>query len=147
GSSDVCSSDLPVNFGNVTVGGTLQHTLTISNTGNQTLTLGSATLPTGFTFVQAPPGSLTAGASADVIIGVDTNVATVRSGTLMIPSNDPDTAVFDVPLIAQVGVPDIDISLNGTLLTSGQAAPVDFGTVAVGATAQVTLAGTNSGMG
>jgi len=132
-----------INFGSAQIDMPLQHTFTITNSGNQILNLGSATLPAGFTFVQAPPSTIAPNQSADIIIAADTSTAGIFSGTLTLPSDDPTTPVFHIKISAQVAQPDIAISYNNAAVTSGQT--LDLGTLLTGNSVTINLHVTNNG--
>ena len=77
------SGDL--NFGNVQVGTTSTKTLTISNTGNSTLTVTSISYPTGFSGSWS--GTISAGGSNNVPVTFSPTQAITYSGNLTVNSN------------------------------------------------------------
>jgi len=73
-------------FGSVTVGATAQQTLTISNTGNATLTVSGISFPSGFSGNWAS-GTIAAGASQQVTVTFAPTLATGYSGTITVDSD------------------------------------------------------------
>ena len=73
-------------FGDVTVGGSLQRTLTIANTGNATLTVSGVSYPTGFSGNWAG-GTIAAGASQQVTVTFAPTAVTAYGGTITVNSD------------------------------------------------------------
>ncbi len=123
-----------VDFGNVNVGSTKQLNLTISNSGNSTLTVSSITYPAGFT------GNWTGGtiaASASKIVTVTFTPTAVQSYSGMLAVNSDKTS----------GTNTIAISGTGTSVTRiiNLTGSLAFGNVNIGATKQLNLTISNSG--
>ena len=77
-------------FGNVTVGQTATATLTITNSGNSTLTVSGLSITSGLETVFFPSwttGTIAAGASQQVIIGFAPTAAQSYSGTVTVTSD------------------------------------------------------------
>ena len=91
-----------IDFGSITVGGTLTKTFTVKNLGTATLNLSNPTLPTGFSLVGNLPATVAAGASANLQVQVDTATAGSKSGKLEFVNNDSDENPFDFPISASV---------------------------------------------
>ena len=72
-------------FGNVQVGSTAQRTLTISNTGNSTLSVSSISYPSGFSGSWS--GTISAGSSRNVTVTFAPNSATSYGGTIAVNSD------------------------------------------------------------
>ncbi len=105
-------------FGSVVQGGAgVIHTFTVKNDGGSTLTLGTPTVPNGFSLVPANPlaASLPSGGSDTFQVRLDSTIVGIKSGQLRIATNDSDENPFN-------------FSINGTVTASSQ----------------VTLIGTNS---
>ncbi len=121
-------------FGNVQVGSSLQQTLTISNTGNATLTVSNISYPQSF--AGAWSGNISAGGSHNVTVTFTPAAATTYGGTITVNSN----ASSGVNTIACSGtgttVPAPVISLSGDMT---------FGNVQVGSSLQQTLTISNTG--
>ncbi|GAI82068.1 unnamed protein product [marine sediment metagenome] len=126
------SGDL--NFGNVQVGTTSTKTLTISNSGNSTLTVTSISYPTGFSGSWS--GTISAGGSNNVPVTFSPTQDLPYSGTLIVNSNA--TSGTNTKSLSGTGtqIPTRIISLSGDL---------NFGNVQVGTTSTKTLTISNSG--
>lgn len=129
-----------LSFGSVTVGLSADQTLTLSNSGNATLT-GTVTRAAGTSaeFTVAPASfSLAPGASQLVTATYAPSAVGADTGSLTVASNDPST-------------PSVTVALSGT----GVAAPapsialdppaVDLGPVVTGSTGTATVAVRNTG--
>lgn len=104
GSTNLVDGTATVAFGTAITGSTFTKTFTITNTGNQTLTLNEPiSVPNGFT-VAASFGSTSVapGASITFTIGVDTSANGALAGTLSFGSNDADEATFNFTVSAVV---------------------------------------------
>ncbi|MEP6501295.1 choice-of-anchor D domain-containing protein, partial [Microcoleus vaginatus ZQ-A3] len=105
-----------IDFGSATIGGTLNKTFTVKNLGTGVLNLSNLTLPTGFSIVGTLPATVAAGASANLLLQVDTTSAGNKTGTLQFVNNDTDENPFDFPISASVTttpLPEIQV-LDGT---------------------------------
>jgi Ca2+-binding RTX toxin-like protein len=91
-----------IDFGSVTVGGTLNKTFTVKNLGTGVLNLSNLTLPTGFSSVGSLPATVAPGASANLLLQVDTTAAGNKTGTLQFVNNDSDENPFDFAIGATV---------------------------------------------
>lgn len=89
-----------VDLGAAFVGETATRTFTFKNTGNLGLNLGSIVLPAGLSIVGNAPTSVAAGSSANLVVGLDTSTAAVRSGKVTI--NIPDSPSVEFPVSAFV---------------------------------------------
>ena len=145
---NIAVNPLSINLDTVVVGGLKQDSLVISNTGNDTLRLGtvSKTGPNtaAFSFnpiLPNPSGTaIVPGGNIKVIVNFSPGAVGPRSATLVIPSNDPDAAE-DTVFVALTGVavapPVPNIAVNPD--------SVDFGTVQVGGSKSDTLMVSNTG--
>ncbi|OQW91637.1 MAG: hypothetical protein BWK78_04045, partial [Thiotrichaceae bacterium IS1] len=130
------------NFGNVNVGANSTKAITISNTGNANLSLGTMswtsangefTLDTG----NVCPSTLAPGGTCSFSIRFQPTTAGAKSGSLSIPSNDPDTANLTVTVTG-----------NGiALLPNIVVTPTtfNFGNVNVGANSTKAITISNTG--
>jgi hypothetical protein len=137
-----------INFGSVTVGTTLNKTFTVKNLGTAVLNLSNPTLPTGFSLVGNLPTTLAAGASANLLLQVDTATAGNKSGTLQFVNNDSNENPFDFPISASVTappLPEIQVLDGATDIVDGTASAINFGSVTVGATLNKTFTVKNLG--
>jgi hypothetical protein len=117
------------------VGGTLNKTFTVKNLGTAALNLSNLTLPTGFSLVGTLPATVAAGASANLLLQVDTTAAGNKTGTLQFVNDDSDENPFDFPIAATVTttpLPEIQVLDGTTDIVDGTASAIDFGSVIVG---------------
>ncbi len=145
---NIAVNPLSINLDTVVVGGLKQDSLVISNTGNDTLRLGtvSKTGPNtaAFSFNPILPNlsgtAIVPGGNIKVIVNFSPGAVGPKSATLVIPSNDPDAAE-DTVFVALTGVavapPVPNIAVNPD--------SVDFGTVQVGGSKSDTLMVSNTG--
>jgi hypothetical protein len=137
GGSDVVSGGT-VDFGTAAPGSTVTRTITVRNTGNLPLSLATAaTAPAGFAITQPLPALIAAGASADLIVAIDTSAAGAHSGTLTIPNNDSDESSLTLNLTGNVEQPNgVTVS---NVAVSGMPARVIGGDRTAKAAVAVTL--------
>jgi N-acetylmuramoyl-L-alanine amidase len=121
-------------FGSVTVGTTATRTLTISNSGNATLTVSGITYPSGFS--GAWSGTIGPGGSQNVTVRFAPTSVTSYGGTVIV--NGDQTSGTNTIAASGTGTtaPTRIISLSGNLA---------FGSVTVGTTATRTLTISNGG--
>lgn len=123
-------------FGAVTVGQTLDRTLTITNTGNSTLAVTGMTGPTGFATTWSS-GTIAAGTSQAVTIRFSPTLAQAYSGTITV--NGDHTAGTNTAAVSGTGIAPAGtriIALSGSMA---------FGAVTVGQTSDRALTITNTG--
>ncbi len=65
---------------------------TVANQGNGPLNLGTPTVPSGFTLLDAPPATIAAGASDTFTLQMNTVTAGAISGAFSLPTNDYGTS-------------------------------------------------------
>jgi len=86
-----------VDFGSTAVGGSaLTKTLTVTNESGAALDITGVNVPTGYTVTQALPAQLATGASADLIISLDTDNVGTFSGDVTIDLTTLADFVFSV---------------------------------------------------
>jgi len=121
-------------FGDVQVGSSSQRTLTISNSGNSTLTVNSISYPSGFS--GSFSGTIGAGSSHDVTVTFAPGSVGSYGGTVTV--NSDATSGTNTIGASGTGTNTVTriISLSGNLA---------FGDVTVGTSAQRTLTISNSG--
>ena len=139
-SPNILVDPLSVDFGSVLAGASAAATLSISNVGDDTLTLdtlrlGSADSALTFTEITSP--LLLAGDSVATVVTWTPSTSGPLSNTLDITSNDPDEPLIVVPLSGST--PGGNLTVTPDLH--------DFGTLDVGASATVTLTVSNDGDG
>ncbi len=104
------STDVPpggsVLLGTTSAGVPLTHTFTVRNLGSQTLTLGTVTLPTGYSLAAGfGATSLASGASTTFAVRLDAAAAGTYSGTVTFATNDPSASPFAFVLRGAVSPP------------------------------------------
>ncbi|MFZ1961963.1 MAG: choice-of-anchor D domain-containing protein, partial [Roseiarcus sp.] len=127
-------------FGSVTQGGSpVEHAFTILNTGNATLTLGSVSLPSGFSLVQGPT-SIAAGSSAFLEVELNTASVGTYSGQISFSDNvnGESPFTFDVTgtVSAPAAAPGISVSWGGNGISDGENAPSSSNGTAFGSVTQ-----------
>jgi hypothetical protein len=137
-----------INFGVVAKGAAAPtRTFTVHNDGSATLTLGSLTVPAGYSVVKSLPTSLSPRQSSTFTIRLNTFSPGIFSGQVSLLNNDSDENPFNFPVLGQVlaPAPEIAVSLNGATLT-GTSAGLKIGTAYVNQTSpQATLSIENQG--
>lgn len=98
GSTPIVDGVTSLAFGTIITGASTSKTLTITNTGNAGLTLGSLTLPLGFTSSGFSVPSLSAGQSTTIQIDFSAPLPGARSGAISFLTNDADEATFNFTL-------------------------------------------------
>ena len=108
GSAVVADGTGVVAFGPATFGSTVvMKTLTITNTGLAPLTMTAAKLTgAGFTIITNLPAVLAPGASAKLVIRLDTKVAGSKIATLSFTNNDSNESAYNFKLTGNVRVID-----------------------------------------
>ncbi|MBI4691552.1 MAG: choice-of-anchor D domain-containing protein, partial [Nitrospirae bacterium] len=88
-----------IDFGNVIAGETGDKSFTISNVGNDTLTINSITTTSPFSIVGGTfPLTISAGGSTTVTVRFSPTEAKTYSAKASISSDDPDEALIEIPL-------------------------------------------------
>jgi len=107
-------------------------TFTVTNSGDAPLAITGVTLPAGVKLVQALPGSIPAGGSANLVVSLDTAALKAVSGSIAIASSAPGTP-FSIPVTGVVfGKPELPTRVlsswgNGTKVMLSWTAAVDNG--------------------
>ena len=131
---------LAVDFGLVMAGRSGAATISISNVGEDTLALDAlrfGTATDALTFTDLSTSLLSAGDAVETVITWTPTSAGVLSNTLDVGSNDPDQPLVQVDLGGSV--PHGNLTVTPDLY--------DFGSLAVGDEATVTLTVANDGLG
>ncbi len=136
-----------VDFDAVFRGTQVTRVLTISNSGNDVLTLSPSTLllPSGFILVSACPESIPAGESATLTVQMDTSTATTYSGLVSFQTNDFDRQVVMFSLSGKVLGPQIHVYYADNELAGDGSGSVELGKAALGGHAVASLAIANLG--
>ena len=86
----------------------ISQTFTITNVGTQIMTIGTITAPTGFSVTQPAATSLAAGATTTFVVTLSNQIAPGNySGTVSIPTNDPNNNPFQFNVSGTVGAPTV----------------------------------------
>jgi hypothetical protein len=113
GSTSIVDGSGSVSFGSVNVGATVSKTFTVQNSGDANLTLGSISLPAGFTLTQGLAATtLAPGASTTFTVALNTSTAGTFSGTLSLANNDPTEGPFNFTLSGTVTAPPTSESFS-----------------------------------
>jgi peptidyl-prolyl cis-trans isomerase A (cyclophilin A) len=111
-----------VGFGTLDEGGIpVEHTLRVYNDGPETLTLGSISLPAGYSRIGSLPSTLLPNTFAEISIRLQTDIVGDLDGDLSFSTNDPSENPARLPLTGSV-VGAASISGNVTTVTSGNPA-------------------------
>ena len=90
-------------FGSVSQGGTgVSRVFTVSNNGMTVLTLGTVTMPPGFTLTEGLSISLAPGASDTFTVRLDTNATGTKTGAVSFSTNDYDENPFNFRITGTV---------------------------------------------
>lgn len=95
-------------FGTTDVGTPISRTFTINNLGDAALTVGTPTLPLGFSLGSFPSPIVTAGSSTSFTVTLDALAAGTYSGEVSFVNNDGDENPFNFTItgnVAQVPEP------------------------------------------
>jgi Ca2+-binding RTX toxin-like protein/pimeloyl-ACP methyl ester carboxylesterase len=110
------SSNDHTDFGAMTQGGgALVRTFTVKNDGGSTLTLGTPSVPTGFSLVAGDPlvSSLAPGASDTFQVQLNTGSAGTKSGDISFTTNDSDENPFNFQITGVVKLGRLQTDPNG----------------------------------
>jgi hypothetical protein len=122
-------------------------TFRIENNGDADLTLGSVALQgaqaADFSITQTPDSSIEPGAFSTLEITFLPTALGLRSATVSIPSNDPDSSPFSFAIAGTGGAPEIVVENGGTSLSDGATLP--FPSVPLSTETVKTLTIRNSG--
>ena len=125
------NTSAPIDFGSVNQNSAAPtRTFTVVNDGSGDLTIGSLTVPAGFSIVEGLSSSIAVGGSDSFTIRLDTSAPGAKGGDMVISSNDPDEDPFNFAIAGSViavtpPAPDITVTL------ARPAGPIDNGNSAV----------------
>ncbi|MBI1336445.1 MAG: choice-of-anchor D domain-containing protein [Phycisphaera sp.] len=101
GATSLTSGQGVVDFGSTMLNQPVSKSFTVRNAGNQTLNLGAATLPAGFTLTSGQGGlALGAGQSSIYTLRFDASTTGIAQGAFTLPSNDADESSFVINVTA-----------------------------------------------
>ncbi|MEX2172343.1 MAG: choice-of-anchor D domain-containing protein [Pirellulales bacterium] len=137
-------------FGTTPFGIGVQRAIFISNTGTNTLQLGTPSISGPFSITGGFPSSLVSGGQASVSVVLDAATSGTFNESFSFGTNVPGLPTYSMQLSAEVlsqeeSVPSIEVFRGSEMLMSGGA--YDFGTAAQGAFRQRTFTITNPGLG
>ena len=93
---DTPSATDHTSFGATDEGGaTISRTFTVANSGDKELAIGTVTVPTGYTITTALTSPIAIGASAPLVVRLDTATPGTKYGPVSIVSDDPDAPKFE----------------------------------------------------
>ncbi len=94
-SVEITNNGGPVNFGSTTQGSAaLSRTFLVSNTGNAELTIGSVTVPAGFSVTEPLDSTISSSSSDTFTVELSTANTGIFGGQLGFPTNDSDENPF-----------------------------------------------------
>lgn len=124
-------------FGTVSIqdGSTLTRSFTVSNTGNETLTTSSLSVPSGYTVTDTLSNSIAPGSSDTFSVRLDATTMGTKSGQISFTTNDSDENPYNFSITGSVveddsTVPKQVVSAANTSAAAGQAVqiPVQYTT-------------------
>ena len=139
--SDGATNPLATNwtdFGTITQAqGGLSRQYMVRNDGGSTLTLGSVSVPSGFTLTEGLSPSLAPGASDTFTVRLDDAAPGIKSGQISFSNNDSNENPFNFSITGRVIAPEITVSGGGSNISDGDTTPnpsdgTDFGTAVQG---------------
>ncbi|MCL5282753.1 MAG: choice-of-anchor D domain-containing protein, partial [Planctomycetes bacterium] len=118
------------------------HTFKVRNDGDAALTLGTVSVPTGFTLTEGLSASLGAGAFDTFTVRLDTVTAGVKTGDISFVNNDSDENPYNFRVtgtISERSLPEIGVFGEQIPIGDGDTTPntadgTDFGRVMLGGT-------------
>lgn len=151
GSSITDGTSNAVSFGTIQQGAAgASKTFVVKNDGNATLTLGTPSVPAGYSITSSLSTSLAAGASDTFTVTLASDAVGDHNGSISFSTNDTSENPFNFPITGTVAAPsepEISVSVQGGAdVTDGQSSPVSFGAIDQGAAdVSMTFVVTNDG--
>lgn len=146
---DEVANNSTFNFPTTTQGVPVTVIFTISNLGGQPLSVGSVSVPNGYSVTTQPSTPINAGGMTTFTVRLEATSQGMVTGVMTFLNNDADENPYQVVLMGEVGspIPNPEITMfNGdTELQSGGA--VAFGTTDQGMPLALTLSVGNDGPG
>ncbi len=102
----------------VQAGPTISRTFTVRNSGTATLTLGTVTVPAGFTLTEGLSGSLAPGASDTFTVRLDNATVGTKSGDVSFSTNDADENPFNFRITGTVNAVAENLALGRPAVAS-----------------------------
>lgn len=133
GTAELTSGVSSVDLGSTTIGTPASHSFTVRNDGSAALSLGTLTLPAGFSQAGSFASSLAGGASTTITVQMNASAAGSPSGTFSLANSDSDENPFTFTINGAVTDTPVEIRvLNGATELSDGSSSVDFGSTVVG---------------
>ncbi len=142
-------------FGTITQGGSaVSVAFKVRNDGSSTLTLGTVSVPAGFTLSEGLSTSLAPGASDTFTVRLDSTTAGTKTGDISFSNNDSNENPYNFRITGTVNTPPEITVLDGGssyVIADGDTTPspsdgTDFGTITQGSsTASVAFKVRNDG--
>ena len=102
GDSSATTTD-GTDFGTISAGGsTVTRTFKVTNTGDADLTLGTTSVPTGFTLTEGLDSTISASANDTFSVRLDNSVVGTKTGQISIENNDADEDPFNFTITGEV---------------------------------------------
>jgi Ca2+-binding RTX toxin-like protein len=136
-----------VSFGTVAQGAAgPTRTFRVHNSGNGTLTLGSVSVPSGFTLASPLPSSVAPGGTVSFSVRLDTTSAGNKGGQVSFSNNDSNEGPFNFAVsgtvtAVQTGGPLVTASLSGGTLTVNGTSTIDTISLVAGSKGRVNVVG------
>ncbi|MBN1436026.1 MAG: choice-of-anchor D domain-containing protein [Sedimentisphaerales bacterium] len=134
-----------IDFGDIQRDIQATQTITITNTGTDTLTINGVGLSEPFTFTAGFNGSaidLPVGDSVDLTIAITPTQGETLNGRLTLLTNDPDESVVSVVLVGQAVAPEITVQETAQIPNDNQ---ITLDTIYVGETISEIVTISNTG--
>ncbi len=132
GNTELVRGGSVVDFGTTTPGTALSKTITIKNLGNGDLTVGTVSVPNGFSIAQQPQATVVAGGSTTFIVNFDAKAASSFDGWASFGHNDTNSPFTFVVRGNASASPDLQVLDGSTSITR------TTGSVYIGSTTQGT---------
>jgi len=144
--SPIADNTGAVNIGTTVVGTSLLRTFRISNIGDQPLTVGTVSVPSGFTVTRQPTSPIAPGASTNLTVQANATAAGSFSGLLSFANNDADENPFNFAISATVSAQPARIEVReGNTPIADNTGSVNFGTTTIGTPLVRTFTVRNTG--
>ncbi len=139
-------------YGTTSVGNPVSHTFTILNTGTDLLTIGTVSVPAGFTLTASPATSLGQAGTTTFTVRCDAASNNTFTGQISIVNNDGDENPYNFDIICRVPAPTATPTatstptetLTPTLTNTPSETPTVTATNTTGPTATETATATAS---
>ena len=131
GGANVADGSGTVDFGTTVAGTSTSQTITVGNVGTLDLSLGTITLPVGYSLASGFASTLLApGQTTTFVVELEAVTEGTHAGAVSFDSNDTDENPFDFNVTGTVNpwsppAPEIQVQVGGANVTDGSGS-VDF---------------------